>query len=237
MLSRLLQFQKSKDCFVVIASINEFELMLTSRQVLTWCIFKIALRESDENWKYLYKKLKVNIEKEGLDAALTHLKEDLKNWRNEPFKFEVTRNSQDDIMDIIYKKLKERALKISSTSKCLASKPISDMDKKSIISLICKELLCYRKAFGFEQQCVKDVCKDHHIRLNLNASSIVEIQPTDEAMRKFVESNFIIESEENTLSLLNQVLDGCREDDKFFRFHQWNISKFFSLFTRTASLL
>jgi hypothetical protein len=36
----------------------------------------------------------------------------------------------DDIMDIIYKKLKERALQISSASKCLATKPISNMDKK-----------------------------------------------------------------------------------------------------------
>ena len=97
----------------------------------------------------------------------------------------------DDIMDITYKKLKERALKISSTSKCLATMPISNMDKKSIISLICKELLSYRKAFGFEQQCVKDIFKDDHIRQKLNASSIVEIQPNDEAMRKFVENKFI----------------------------------------------
>jgi hypothetical protein len=47
--------------------------MLTSRQVLTLCIFKIALRESDKNGKYVLKKLEVYIEKEGLDAALQHL--------------------------------------------------------------------------------------------------------------------------------------------------------------------
>jgi GTPase SAR1 family protein len=133
------------------------------------------------------------------------LKEDLDNWRNELVKLAVTGKSgvgkssfinairnlkssdddfsyddpSDDIMDIIYKKLKERALKISSTSKCLATKPISNMDKKSIISLICKELLSYRKALGFEQQCVKDIFKDDHIRQqpsniwfsNLNVSS------------------------------------------------------------------
>ena len=190
--------------------------------------------------KYLLKKLKVNIKKKGLDAALKHLKEDLENWRNEAVKLAVTGksglgkssfinaipNSQDDIMDIIYKQLKERALKISSTSKCLAIKPISNMDKRLIISLICKELLSYRKAFGFEQQCVKDIFKDDHIRQKLNASSIVEIQPTDEAMRKFVENKFI-ESGEDTLRLLNQVLDGCRDDDKLVRLLQRNLSKFF----------
>jgi hypothetical protein len=227
--------------------------MLTSRQVLTLCIFKIALRKSDKKkWKYVLKKLEVNIEKKGLDAACFNLKEDLDNWRNELVKLAVTGKSgvgkssfinairnlkssdddfsyddpSDDIMDIIYKKLKERALKISSTSKCLATKPISNMDKKSIISLICKELLSYRKAFGFEQQCVKDIFKDDHIRQNLNASSIVEIQPTDEAMRKFVENKFI-ESGEDTLRLLNQILDGCRDDDKLVRLHQRNLSKFF----------
>ena len=126
-------------------------------------------------------------------------------------------------MDIIYKQLKERALKISLTSKCLATKPISNMDKKSIISLICKELLSYRKAFGFEQQCVKNIFKDDHIRQKLNASSIVEIQPTDEAMHKFVENKFI-ESGEDTLRLLNQVLDGCRDDDKLVCLHQRNLT-------------
>jgi hypothetical protein len=69
----------------------------------------------------------------------------------------------------------------------------------------------YRKAFGFEQQCVKNIFKDDHIRQKLNASSIVEIQPTDEAMHKFVENKFI-ESGEDTSRLLNQVLDGCRDD-------------------------
>ena len=53
----------------MIASINEFELTLTSRQVLTLCIFKIALRENDKKGKYLLKKLEV---REGLDAALKH---------------------------------------------------------------------------------------------------------------------------------------------------------------------
>jgi hypothetical protein len=115
------------------------------------------------------------------------------------------------------------------------------MDKKSIISLICTELLSCRKAFGFEQQCVKDIFKDDHIRRKLKASSIVGIQPTDEAMRKFVENKFI-EYGEDTSRLLNQVLDGCRDDYKLIRLHQLNLSKFFfiiykkgetSLFSRT----
>jgi putative ribosome biogenesis GTPase RsgA len=73
-----------------------FELMLTSRQVLTLCIFKIALKESDKKLKYLLKKLEVNIEKEGLDAALKQLKEeleDLENRRNESVKLAVTGKS------------------------------------------------------------------------------------------------------------------------------------------------
>ena len=132
----------------------------------------------------------------------------------------------DDVMDIIYTKLKERALKITLTSKWLATKPISNMDKKLIISLICNELLYYHKAFGFEQQCVKDIFKDDHIRQKLNASSIVEIQSTDEAMRKFVENKFI-ESGEDTSRLLNQVLDGCRDDARLLHLHQMNFRKFF----------
>ena len=111
----------------------------------------------------------------------------------------------------------------SNPNALLATKPISNMDKKSIISLICNELLFYRKAFGFEQQCVKDIFKDDHIRQKLNASSIVEIQPTDEAMRKFVENKFI-ESGQDTLRLLKQVLDGCRDDDKLVRLHQRNLT-------------
>ena len=298
--------------------------MLTSRQVLTLCIFKIALSERQQKCKCAIKEFEVNIEKEGLDAALKHLKEDLENWRNEPVKLAVTGKSgvgkssfikairnlklgdpgsaatscsgnttkhptvyeyagnpkntlhafpgfgtticsenehkeiyiqsnlpklnfdvvkrlmfgeisdedfsdddpSDDVMDIIYTKLKERALKITLTSKWLTTKPISNMDKKSIISLICNELLFYRKAFGFEQQCVKDIFKDDHIRQNLNASSIVEIQPTDEAMRKFVENKFI-ESGQDILRLLKQVLDGCRDDDKLIRLQQKKLSKFF----------
>ena len=65
--------------------------MLTSRQVLTLCIFKIALRDSAKKWKYVLEELEVNIEIEGLDAE--HMKEDPENWRNESVKLAVTGES------------------------------------------------------------------------------------------------------------------------------------------------
>ena len=97
------------------------------------------------------------------------------------------------------------------------------------IELIAKELLLYHNVFGFEQQSVKDILKDNNIRQKLNANSIIEIQPADEAMREF----FIIELEKLETSgtrgpqvcsidfwmfkwtdciLLNHVLDSCRDD-------------------------
>ena len=432
----------------MITSINEFELMLTSRQVLTLCIFKIALRDSAKKWKYVLEELEVNIKNVGLDAAFKQFKEDLENWSNQLVKLAVTGKSgvgkssfinairnlkpvdpgfaktscagyttkcatvyeypgnpkitlhdlpgfgttkcsekqykermelskydyflifvrnierndikiakilkemkkpfcfvrskldfdfenakndgeskedviekimsnsldiltttgfkeakffvisnfnrrignfnelvlyiqsnlpelkcnvvklsmfgelSDDIIDSKYKLLKDRLLKVSATYFCLAAKPIVNMDRKFNISLICKELLLYHKAFGFEQQFVKDILKDDHIRQKLNASSIVEIQPADEAMHTFVQKELrkLKTSEANDLfvpfiesvvltcpaggdafRLLNQVLDGCRDDAKLVYLHQMNfddLSKFFfSLFTRTASLL
>jgi hypothetical protein len=143
--------------------------------------------------------------------------------------------------------LKDRLLKVSATFFCLAANPIVSMDRKFNISLICKELLLYHKAFGFEQQFVKDILKDDHIRQKLNASSIVEIQPAHEAMhtfvqkelRKFKTSEAIVPFIESvvlacpaggeTFRLLNQVLDGCRDDAKLVNLHQMNfddLSKF-----------
>jgi hypothetical protein len=161
----------------------------------------------------------------------------------------------DDLFDSKYKLLKDRLLKVSATSFCLATQPVGNMDRTFNISLICKELLLYHKAFGFEQQCVKDILKDDHIRQKLNASSIVEIQPADEAMHTFVQKELrklktsearkspndlsipFIESMVlacpagvDTFRLLNQVLDGCRDDAKLFYLHQINfddLSKFF----------
>ena len=54
------------------------------------------------------------------------------------------------------------------------------------IKLIAKELLLYHNTFGFEQQSVKDILKDDSIRQKLNANSIIEIQPADEAMCDFL---------------------------------------------------
>ena len=80
--------------FVVITSINQFELTLTKEGwLITLCIFQIALRELDENRKSAVDKLKDNIEKEGLDAAFKHFREDLDNWKNEPVKLALTGKS------------------------------------------------------------------------------------------------------------------------------------------------
>ena len=87
-LSRLLQFKERQDCFVGITSINEFELMLISRQVLTLCIFQIG--SSGENQKPAVDELEDNID---IDALLKHVNEDLNNWRSEPVKLAVTGKS------------------------------------------------------------------------------------------------------------------------------------------------
>ena len=75
----------------MVTSINEFELMLTSRQILTLCIFQIA--SSDENWKSALGKLKDNIDKEGIATALKQFNEELDNWKNEAVKLAVTGQS------------------------------------------------------------------------------------------------------------------------------------------------
>ena len=62
--------------------------MLISRQVLTLCIFQIG--SSGENQKSAFDELEDNIDKEGPDALLKHLNEDLNNWRSEPVKLAVT---------------------------------------------------------------------------------------------------------------------------------------------------
>ena len=99
------------------------------------------------------------------------------------------------------------------------------------MALICKELLLYRKSFGFEQQFVQDLLKCDCIRQNLNVSSIIEIQPTNEAMHTFVKieleklrtsearenpNDYIVPFnmmlDEVTFRLLNQVLNACRDD-------------------------
>ena len=72
-------------------SINEFELMLTSRQVLTLCIFQNA--SGDENWKSVLDELKGNIDKDRLEKALKQFNEDFDNWKNEQVKLAVTGKS------------------------------------------------------------------------------------------------------------------------------------------------
>ena len=418
-LSRLLQFKERKDCFVGITSINEFELMLISRQVLTLCIFQIG--SSDENQKSAVDEIEDNIDKEGPDAVLKHLNEDLNNWRSEPVKLAVTgksgvgkssfinairnlkpgdagfattscsgsttekvtvykypgnpkitlhdlpgfgtiklptneyektmelhkynyilifvgnieendleiakklkemdipfcfvrskidldilsskndgesendavekiiskslvileyagfnkakffvisnhnrkiyqfndlvsyiqrnvpelkydavmfsllREFTDDIINNKYLLLKDRLFKV-----VLASALIYSTDRLFNTNLIVQELLLYHNTFGFEQQSVKDILKDDNIRQKLNANSIIEIQPVDEAMREF----FIIELEKlgtsgtrgpqvhsidfimfmwPVFTLLNQVLDNCRDEAQLVYSHIRNV--------------
>ena len=132
--------------------------------------------------------------------------------------------------------------------------PINIMGRLFNIKLIVKELLLYHNTFGFEQQSVKDILKDDSIRQKLNANSIIKIQPADEAMCDFL----FIELENfrtsrtrvlffypmmfmhQALILLNQVLDSCRDDAILVYSHIRNVDvevSFFSLFTRTASLV
>ena len=440
-LSRLLQFKECKDCFVGITSINEFELMLISRQVLTLCIFQIG--SSDENQKSAVDELEDNIDKEGPDTILKHLNENLNNWRSEPVKLAVTGKSgvgkssfinavrnlkpgdagfattscsgsttekatvykypgnpkitlhdlpgfgtiklptneyektmelhkynyilifvgnieendleiakklkemdkpfcfvrskidldilsakndgesendavekiiskslvileyagfnkakffvisnhnrkiyqfndlvsyiqrnvpalkcnavmfslfgefTDDIINNKYLLLKDRLLKVVMASVVQDTPPIYSMDRLFNTELIVHELLLYHNTFEFEQQSVKDILKDDNIRQKLNANSIIEIQPTDKAMREF----FIIELEKlgtsgtrgpqvhsidfimsmwPVFALLNQVLDSCRDDAILVYSHIRNVDvevSFISLFTRTASLV
>ena len=91
-----------------------------------------------------------------------------------------------DEIESKYKMLKNRILKVSMASVTLSIAPVIGMDIVLNIALICKELLLYHKTFGFEQQFVKNILKDDYIREKLNVSSIIEVQPTNEAMHTFV---------------------------------------------------
>ena len=141
-----------------------------------------------------------------------------------------------DEIDRKYKMLKDRLWKVLRKSVDLATTLISSIDMVFNKALICRELLLYHRTFGFEQQFVKDTLKDDYIRQKLNASSIIEIQPDDEAMHTFAKTEleklrtsdlFVpFESEVldwsaggDTFKLLIQVLNGCRDDAKLVYSH------------------
>jgi GTP-binding protein EngB required for normal cell division len=151
--------------------------------------------------------------------------------------------SVDDI-DRRYKMLEDRLWKISVACVALDTAPVCNMDREFIMSLICRELLLYHKAFGFEQQIVKDILKNYDIRQKLNARSIIEIKTDTAAMHTFAEielkklktsearrnENHLIlpfiksvvsewSDSGETFILLIQVLNGCRDDAKLVYSH------------------
>ena len=149
----------------------------------------------------------------------------------------------DDIINNKYQLLKDRLLKVSVASGGLDTAPISKIDGLFKIELIVQELLLYRKAFGFEQQSVKDILKDNNITQKLNTNSIIRIQ-TVEAMRAFVNSELaklrgsrgrgsqtrLIASVVVmwpagglTFILLDQVLDRCRDEARLVYSHIRNV--------------
>jgi hypothetical protein len=162
-----------------------------------------------------------------------------------------------DIINNKYQLLKDRLWNVSVAAVVMDTAPIYSMSRLFNTELIAKELLLYHNAFGFEQQSVKDILKDYSIRQKLNANSIIAIQPNDDAMCDF----FSIELRKLETSgtrgpplclfdsmmfirqafiLLNQVLGSCRDDAILVYSHIRNVDvevSFFSLFTRTASLV
>ena len=162
-----------------------------------------------------------------------------------------------DIINNKYQLLKDRLWKVSVAAVVLDTAPIYSMGRLFNIKLIVKELLLYHNTFGFEQQSVKDILKDYSIRQKLNANSIIAIQPNDDAMCEFffielrkLETSgtrgpplFLFDSMmfmRQAFILLNQVLDRCRDDAILVYSHIRNVDvevSFFSLFTRTASLV
>jgi small GTP-binding protein len=168
--------------------------------------------------------------------------------------FSVLGEFTDDIINNKYQLLKDRIWKVSVASVVLDTAPIYSKGRLFNIKPIVKELLLYHNTFGFEQQSVKDILKDDSIRQKLNANSIIEIQPADEAMCDFLftELENLRTSQtrllffdsmmfmHQVLTLLNQALDSCRDDAKLVYSHIRNVDVeviFFSLFTRTASLV
>jgi GTP-binding protein EngB required for normal cell division len=162
-----------------------------------------------------------------------------------------------DIINNKYQLLKDRLWNVSVAAVVMDTAPIYSMSRLFNTELIAKELLLYHNAFGFEQQSVKDILKDDSIRQKLKANSIIAIQPNDDAtcdffsieLRKLETSGtrgpplFLFDSMmfiRQAFILLNQELGSCRDDAILVYSHIRNVDvevSFFSLFTRTASLV
>jgi hypothetical protein len=148
--------------------------------------------------------------------------------------FSVLGEFTDDIINNKYLLLKDRLWKVSVASVVLDRAFNYSMGIFFNIKCIAKELLLYHNTFGFEQQSVKDILKDDSIRQELNANSIIEIRPADEAMcdfyyielenlRKSDTRVIYFDSMQQTFILLNKVLDRCRDDAKLVYSHIRNV--------------
>jgi hypothetical protein len=149
--------------------------------------------------------------------------------------FSVLGEFTEDIINNKYQLLKDRLWNVLVA--LVLDTPLTSQDRLFNTELINKELLLYHKAFGFEQQSVKDILKDDSIRQKLNANSIIEIQPADEAMYDFSINEFEnlrtswtrgnsfnhLMFMQQTLLLLSQVLEWYRNDAKLVYSHIRNV--------------
>jgi GTP-binding protein EngB required for normal cell division len=148
--------------------------------------------------------------------------------------FSLLGELSDDIIDSKYRRLKERIWKVS-----LLAATVTRLLLVNRLRVICIEILLYYHTFGFGQQSVKEISRKAYLRKKLSASSIIEIEATNEAIERFVMiqfeklrtltfaqsafelilpvigdvvSGFI--TGKVTHNLLTRILDGCRDDVK-----------------------
>ena len=178
------------------------------------------------------------------NELVSYIQRNLPKLKCDAVMFSLLGELTDDIIDSKYKMLKERIWKVAVASASLAITPIPGLDIFLNLALICKEICLYHNTFGFGQQIVKEISKNDYLRKKLSASSIIEIEPTGKAMRKFVilqlgelVTLMAIESVlemifpllgslvsgltagEVTHNLLTRILDGCRDDAKLVYSH------------------
>ena len=140
----------------------------------------------------------------------------------EAFMFSILEELSVDEIESKYKILKNRILKVSVASVTLSIAPVFGMDIVLNIALICKELLSYHKTFEAMHTFVKielEKLKTSEARLGESPSDL--ISPfTESVVLEWLASG-------DTLSLLIQVLNGCRDDAILVYSHDEFLSKFY----------